>query len=100
VGNVDVAGRRRQMGQALGGWSSVPGAVHAVGDGSWMYLSGLPSADLNMALVHGSDPGDLKNVVDRIDEMDALRSCSAPATGWHLPRSWVMAGRTSERCRS
>jgi hypothetical protein len=67
------------MGQALIGWSSVPGAVHSVGDGSWVYLSGLPSPDLNMALVHGSDPRDLRDAVDSIDKLavPALLFCTA-----------------------
>lgn len=67
------------MGAALSSWSSVPGSVHAVGDVSWMYLSGLPSPDLNMALVHGSDPRDLQDMVNRVDELDTptLLFCNA-----------------------
>jgi GNAT superfamily N-acetyltransferase len=56
------------MGEALAGWSGVPGAEHTVGDGSWTYLSALPSADVNMALFHGSDPDDLQAVVGRINK--------------------------------
>jgi GNAT superfamily N-acetyltransferase len=68
MGTDDLAHRRRQMGEALAGWAAVPGAEHAVSDVSWTYLSNLPSADVNMALVHGGDPDDLQAVVDRIDE--------------------------------
>lgn len=67
----DLSQRRRQMGEALAGWSKVAGAVHEVGGGSWLYLSNLPSPDLNMALVHGSDPRDLGDVLDRIEQTGA-----------------------------
>ena len=92
----DLAGRRRQMGEALAGWSAVPGSVHAVGDGSWTYLSGLPSPDLNMALVHGSDPSDLSGVIDRIGSVPALLFCTGDGVGLaeNLGAGWSNVGAT------
>jgi hypothetical protein len=49
-----------------------------------------------MALVHGSDPGDLKDVVDRIDEMDAptLLFCTGDglALAEELGDGWAHVG--------
>ena len=99
MSNIDLADRRRQMGQALIGWSGVPGAVHAVRDGSWMYRSGLPSPDLNMALVHGSDPGDLTDVVGHVDELGAptLLFCTGDglALAEQLGNGWAHVGAMS-----
>ena len=66
-----VAGRRRQMGEALQGWAEFPGAVHAVTHGSWMFLSGLPSPDVNMALVDGGDIQEFDRVMSTIADRGA-----------------------------
>jgi GNAT superfamily N-acetyltransferase len=39
-------------------------------EGSWVALSGAPSADLNMALVHGNSAATLTEVVDRVRAAD------------------------------
>jgi len=92
MGSSELSRRRRQMGEALAGWSGVPGAEHSVGAGSWTFLSTLPSADVNFALVHGSDPKDLHVVVDRINEVsvpamvfltgDGLALAESLGAGW------------------
>jgi GNAT superfamily N-acetyltransferase len=67
---VDIAERRQQMGRATAGWAAIPGAVHWVRNTSWLYLSGLPSADANLALVHGDVLQDLADATDAIKTKD------------------------------
>jgi len=94
MGDVDIAQRRRQMGEALRDWASTPRMVHSVRDESWMFLSGLPSADVNMALVHGGDPEELVGVIGAIDTIaapallmfagDGLALAGRAGAGWAL----------------
>lgn len=60
------AKRRSQMGLALREWASGPGARHEVGPGAWMVLTGAPSADVNLALVHDADPQVLACTVEAV----------------------------------
>jgi len=96
VSGGEVAGRRRHMGEALAGWSSVSGCVHSVDAGSWVYLSGLPSPDVNMALVDGSDRSVLEDVVDRVDSVGAPTLVFFAGDGLPLARTmgdgWSHAG--------
>ncbi len=55
--SVGIAERRQQMGRAMAGWATTPGSVYWVRENSWVILSGLPSADVNFALVHGAEAG-------------------------------------------
>ncbi len=61
-----------------------------------LYLSGLPSPDLNMALVHGSDPSDLSGVIDRIGSVPALLFCTGDGVGLaeNLGAGWSNVGAT------
>jgi GNAT superfamily N-acetyltransferase len=69
--SVEVARRRRQMGESLADWAAISGSVHALGQGYWAYLSGLPSADTNMGLIHGSDREEFANLLAMIDDVGA-----------------------------
>jgi len=84
------------MGEALQGWAGFPGAVHAVNDGSWMFLSGLPSPDVNLALVHGGDPGEFGQVVATIADVGAPALLMLTGNGLpfaeHVPSGWVHVG--------
>ena len=87
MGDVDIAERRRQMGKALREWACTPRMIHSVQDGSWTFLSGLPSADVNMALVHGGDPEELVGVIGAIDTI------AAPALLMFAGDGLALAGR-------
>ena len=93
---VGVAHRRRQMGEALHGWASSPGAVHKVSGGSWMFLSGLPSPDVNMALVHGGDPGEFDQVMATIADVAAPALLMFTGDGLPMaqraPSGWAQVG--------
>ncbi len=67
----DVARWRMQMGSGIRPWVDHPGMVHSVDSASWLVLSGLPSPDVNMALVYDDDPAVLARAVRRIDEVGA-----------------------------
>lgn len=47
---------RAQVGVSFLGWASGPGALTDAGDGWWLVLSGVPSADGNVGLVFADDP--------------------------------------------
>jgi GNAT superfamily N-acetyltransferase len=64
----DLAARRTQMGQAITGIFASAGAVTELRRGSWLALSGIASADMNMALLHERDDAALAQALERIDE--------------------------------
>lgn len=91
-----LAVRRRQMGEALQPWATAPGAVHSVTGGSWLLLTGLPSPDVNLALVHGEDVDGLDEVLAAVDRVGAptslmLAGAAMTLTG-RLAPSWVHVG--------
>lgn len=92
----ELAARRQQMGQALAAWSRIPGSVLEVGDGTWLCLSGLPSADANMALVHGSDPREFEHVVATVAAVGAptllMSAGEGSALAQGLGQGWSHVG--------
>ena len=67
----DVARWRTQMGEAISGWGAIPGAVSEVSDGHWVLLSGAPSPDVNLVLVHSSDEKVLEEALATVDRVGA-----------------------------
>jgi GNAT superfamily N-acetyltransferase len=92
----DVARWRTLMGAGIGPWVDHPGMVHRVEPTSWLSLSGLPSPDVNMALVHDDDPGVLADAVRRIDEMRApalvLLAGEGRSRAGDLAEPWMAVG--------
>jgi len=64
-----LALRRTQMGLAIQGWTAEPPAIGEVGTGYWVNLSGAPSPDVNMVLVHTADPAGLGRTVELVAVM-------------------------------
>lgn len=79
----DVARRRTQMGRGIGRFADAPGMTWRVEDDWWLALTGLPSADANLVLVHGADP-------TALDE--AAAAVSAANGGNGVPCLLMLAG--------
>jgi GNAT superfamily N-acetyltransferase len=80
---TDVALRRTQMGRGIGRFADAPGMTLRVEDDWWLALTGLPSADANMVLVHGEDPLALD---------EAVATVSAANGGDGVPCLLMLAG--------
>ncbi|GAA1147083.1 GNAT family N-acetyltransferase [Nocardioides aquiterrae] len=65
----EVARWRLQMGTGIGPWADHRGMVHAVDESRWLLLSGLPSPDVNLAMVYDADPAVLAGTLAEIDAM-------------------------------
>lgn len=66
---IDIPARRNQMGLSLIDWASSDQMSHQVLSSSWHFLSGLPAADVNLAMIHDNDEKaliDIKNAIDRM----------------------------------
>lgn len=92
----DVARWRMQMGTGIGPWVDHPGMVHAVDGTRWLSLSGLPSPDVNMAMVYDADPAVLAGAVAEIDALAAPALVLLAGPGAEraddLADPWVHAG--------
>lgn len=92
----DLTRWRTLMGRAVTEMLDLAGATVAVHPGWWLALSGLPSADLNMVLIHAADEGALEQAIVRID------ACGCPALlllagggqdlAAELPPDWTAVG--------
>ena len=91
---ADVARRRTQMGEAISGWGAIPGAVGEVSDGHWLLLSGAPSPDVNLVLVHTSDEKVLQEALVTVDRFGtpALVCLAGEASEQGLASSWQAVG--------
>jgi hypothetical protein len=94
--SVDVAQRRTQMGQALQEWVSSPRMVHRVTESSWVFLSGAPTPDLNLALVHDGAAGTMDAVLSAVTDVGCptllMTAGEAKNVTDRLDGSWVGAG--------
>jgi predicted GNAT family acetyltransferase len=90
----DVARRRTEMGEAISGWGALPGAVSEVSDDHWVLLSGAPSPDLNLVLVHSSDEKVLENALATVDRFGApaLVCLAGKASEQGMASSWQAVG--------
>jgi len=90
----EVARRRTQMGEAIRGWGAIPGAVSEVSDGHWLLLSGAPSPDVNLVLVHSSDGEVLEAALATVNRVGApsLVCLAGEASEEGLASSWQAVG--------
>jgi predicted GNAT family acetyltransferase len=90
----EVARRRTQMGEAISGWGAIPGAVSEMSDGHWVLLSGAPSPDLNLVLVHSSDEKVLEEALATVDRVGApaLVCLAGEASEQGMGSSWQAVG--------
>jgi GNAT acetyltransferase-like protein len=90
----DVTRRRTQMGEAISGWGAIPGAVTEVSDGHWVLLSGAPSPDVNLVLVHSPDQKVLDEALATVDRVGApaLLCLAGEAPDQGLASSWQAVG--------
>jgi len=84
------------MGRALAEWATSPSISHEVLSGSWQFLSGLPSADVNMAMVHTDDNDALAITLSAITNMNVPTVLFLAAAGKELsnrlPDEWTNVG--------
>lgn len=93
---VEISAAREQMGRALGDWVSSPDMSYQLLPGSWYFLSGLPSADANLAMVHADDEDVLNETLNAITRMDVPTILFLAADGKKLseklPDEWKRVG--------
>ncbi len=84
------------MGRAVTAMLGIDGAVSEVRPGWWLALSGLPSADMNMALIHDPDEPALAQVMARVDEVGCptllMLAGGAAELADRLPAQWSAVG--------
>jgi GNAT superfamily N-acetyltransferase len=92
----EIARWRGLMGTGLGPWADRAGMVHRVEATSWLLLSGVPSPDVNMAVVHDEDPAVLADALREIDAIGtpALVMLAGPGTAraGDLTEPWLNVG--------
>ncbi len=88
--STELERRRRQMGASIQEW----GATSEVGDGYWVALIGLASADANIAFLSTSAPSAAARVLELIRKADvpALILGAGAATEVDLPAPWQRVG--------
>lgn len=69
MSRIDISHVREQMGFSLGSWAVSSDMDHQVQQGSWRFLSGIPSAAVNMAMVHDDDPVVLDQTLNAVSKM-------------------------------
>ncbi len=89
------------MGRGCQPWAAHSGSlgIGAVGDGHWLMLTGGPSPDVNMALVHDGDAATLGAVRQTVEDAGyaTLMMLAGPEPG---ERTLAVPGSTRARCRS
>ena len=96
MNDIDIPAARVQMGKALGDWVVSSKMSHQVIPGSWYFLSGLPAADVNMAMVYNDDMDALTITLEEITRMNVPACLFLAAAGKNLstqlPDEWSHAG--------
>ena len=96
MSDVDISVARERMGKALGAWVASSKMSHQVLPGSWYFLSGMPAADVNLAMVHEDDIDVLTKTLREISLMDVPTCLFLAADGKNLssklPDEWSHAG--------
>lgn len=94
MGPEELRRRRRQMGASVTIWGSAPGAVAEIGENYWAVLTGAPSPDVNVSLVHEDDPTALARVLELIDSAGcpAMLDIAGDATALAVPDRWQPVG--------
>lgn len=93
-----VTSFRSQLGQALEDWVSFPEMAFDVSGSSWYLLTGFPTADSNVALVHQDDESALSKITGQIETMGVtacvfLAGCARSLTR-EIGEGWTFAGTT------
>ncbi len=92
----EVARWRMLMGAGIRPWTDHPGMVHRADEACWLALSGLPSPDVNMALVADGDPAVLAGALKEIDEVGApalvLLAGAGRSRAGDLADPWLSVG--------
>jgi len=90
------------MGRSTQGWvrHAGPRAIGELGAGHWLMLSGAPSPDVNMALVHDGDPATLAATKHTVDTAayPSLFMFAGPSRGADLGSGWQHAGEMPFMC--
>lgn len=93
---LDAATVRERMGVAATEVLAVGGSHTELRPGGWLALSGLPSADLNLALIHRADEAVLSNTLDGIEQLGCptllMFAGEARSVCGSLPAPWNSAG--------
>lgn len=91
---ADPARLRTHMGRAISGWAAVPGAVAEVTDSHWLLLTGAPSADVNLVLVHSADERLLQEALATVERVGApaLVCLAGDAAQRPMPPAWKAVG--------
>ena len=90
---IAVTRFRSQLGQALEDWVSSPEMSFDVSASSWYLLTGFPTADANVALVHQDDASALSKISEQVEKM------AVPIQGSRaLCARPTMSAATSLRC--
>lgn len=95
---VVVANFRNQLGRALEDWVSSPEMAFEVSASSWHLLTGFPTADSNVALIHQNDESALSKIAEQIERM-AVPAClflaeNARTLTSKIGEEWSFAGTT------
>lgn len=95
---VVVTNLRNQLGRALEDWVSSPEMAFEVSASSWYLLTGFPTADSNVALVHQNDESALSKIAQQVERMAVPASVflagHARALRGKLGEGWSFAGTT------
>ncbi len=96
MSDVDISVAREQMGRALKDWVASSKMSHQVLPGSWYFLSGMPVADVNLAMVYENDIDVLTKTLTEISRMNVPTCLFLAADGKNLssklPDEWIHAG--------
>lgn len=99
---VELSLRRSQMGRSTQGWvqHAGPRAVGELGAGHWLMLSGAPSPDVNMALVHDGVSATLADTQHTVETAGypSLFMLAGRSQGADLGSGWQRAGAMPFMC--
>ncbi|MEI9907354.1 MAG: GNAT family N-acetyltransferase [Actinomycetota bacterium] len=84
MSDVDVSVARERMGRALGDWIVSSEMSHEVSPGLWYFFSGLPVADVNMAMIYNDDMNVLTKTLNEIVRMNVPTCLFLAAYGKNL----------------
>ncbi len=90
----DLVRWRSQMGRAIQGLGQVPGARTEVSEEHWLWLSGAPSPDANVVLVHRPDRAVLDHALAAVAQhgAPALLCLAGDADDRAVPEGWQPVG--------
>jgi GNAT superfamily N-acetyltransferase len=85
---------RRLMGEAVRPWCDAPGRVVEVDDAHWLAMTGVPSPDINMALLWSGEQQVLDEAVATFadHQVPALVMLVGDAVGLTVPEGWDAVG--------